>query len=205
MATSAMNTPAMNTLVVPSRAARLKALTRETHEGVDRSIMSAASFATVESYIGFLKMQYLFHRDIAALYDAPSLQALLPGLADRQRLGLIETDLADLGIAFPTADQPAHFSATAIDVPTALGWLYVAEGSNMGAALLRKEAAKIGLSDGHGARHLSPPPEGPAPHWRSFITALDAAPLDKADEPRVEVGALAAFARVQALIDGYVA
>jgi heme oxygenase len=93
------------------------------------------------------------------------------------------------------------FVPGAIDLPTALGWLYVAEGSNMGAAVLRKEAAKIGLSDSFGARHLAPAPEGPAPHWRAFTGSLDAVELNDEEEQRVADGANAAFARVQALVD----
>lgn len=183
-----------------SRARRLKALTHLTHEGVDRSIMSAASFANLEKYNRFLEVQYLFHHDVAALYEDARLQALFPGLADRRRLALVAADLADLGFEAPAEGTPI-FVPGSIDLPTALGWLYVAEGSNMGAALLRKEAAKLGLSDTHGARHLAPAPEGPAPHWRVFTAALDALELTAEEEDRAGQGALAAFARVQSLVD----
>ncbi|WP_448538289.1 biliverdin-producing heme oxygenase [Sphingobium yanoikuyae] len=74
----------------------------------------------------------------------------------------------------------------------------------MGAALLRKEVAKIGLSDSFGARHLAPAPEGPAAHWRAFTAALDAVEIAEADEPRTGQGANAAFLRVQTLIDGHI-
>lgn len=185
----------------PSRAKRLKSLTHETHERLDRSIMAAASFDSLDGYARFAGIQYRFHRDIDALYDDPALQALLPGLADRRRLGLIEADLADLGVALPAAAEPAAFAAGAIDPATALGWLYVAEGSNMGAALLRKAAAGLGLSDSHGARHLAPAPEGPAAHWRAFTAALDAAELSAEGEADTVAGANAAFARVQAYAD----
>ncbi|ATI80484.1 biliverdin-producing heme oxygenase [Sphingobium yanoikuyae] len=192
------------TILDPSRARRLKAMTHHSHDGVDRSIMEAASFDDVAGYARFLAVQYLFHRDIAALYDAPVLQALLPGLAQRKRLALVEADLADLDLHQPETVQAPLFSGAALDVPTALGWLYVAEGSNMGAALLRKEVAKIGLSDSFGARHLAPAPEGPAAHWRAFTAALDAVEIAEADEPRTGQGANAAFLRVQALIDGHI-
>lgn len=69
----------------------------------------------------------------------------------------------------------------------------------MGAALLRKEAAKLGLSDQHGACHLAPPPAEPAAYWRTFTGALDAAVLTAKVEVRVVTGANAAFAHVQAL------
>lgn len=188
--------------LTPSRAKRLKAQTHETHERLDKSIMAAASFASLEGYARFVRMQYRFHRDIAALYDDARLQSLFPGLSERQRLGLIAADLADLGTALPEEDGDRAFApGSAIDVASALGWLYVAEGSNMGAALLRKEAAKLGLSDDHGARHLAPAPEGPAAAWRAFTALLDAVELSPEEEEGAIAGAHAAFARVQAHAD----
>ncbi|MEG3150983.1 biliverdin-producing heme oxygenase [Sphingomonas sp. ZT3P38] len=184
-----------------SRARRLKALTHGVHEGVDRSIMSAASFATIDRYAHFLAVQYLFHQDVAALYADAQMQAVIPDLASRQRVRLVAADLADLNLEPPAEGTPVFSPAAPIDLGPAIGWLYVAEGSNMGAALLRKEAAKLGLSDNHGARHLAPAPEGPAPHWRAFVAALDAVELSEEQERRAGEGALAAFARVQALVD----
>ncbi|MFT3966185.1 MAG: biliverdin-producing heme oxygenase [Sphingobium sp.] len=188
-------------ILEPSRAKRLKAATSAVHEGVDRSIMSAASFASIERYKHFLAIQYLFHRDVAALYADPRLQAVFPDLVQRCRLPLVAADMADLNVDAPEAGEPIFAAAQPADLGTAVGWLYVAEGSNMGAALLRKEAQKLGLTDDHGARHLAPAPEGPAPHWRSFTAALDAVELSEDEEKRAREGALEAFARVQAHVD----
>ena len=80
-----------------------------------------------------------------------------------------------------------------MDLPTALGWLYVAEGSNLGAAFLLKWAAALGLNETHGARHLAASPEGRARHWRSFTEALDGIELTQAEEGRVADGAREAF------------
>lgn len=190
------------TLVIenPSRALRLKMLTRETHEILDNSIMAAASFQSVDGYAAFAAIQYLFHREIDALYSDNALLAALPGLAERRSSPLIAADLADLGKALPDADGKPQFSEDQeADLPTALGWLYVAEGSNMGAALLRKEAAKLGLSDSFGARHLAPAPEGPAAHWRQFTASLDAVNLSPEEDERVVAGAQAAFQCMQHL------
>ena len=114
-----------------------------------------------------------------------------------RRLPLIAADLEDLELAPPYADPPAFLPDLAPDVPMALGWLYVAEGSNLGAAILRKEAAKLGLSDTYGARHLAPTPEGPAAHWRAFTAGLDAVEMTADEEARAAAGAEAAFARVR--------
>jgi heme oxygenase len=187
----------MTEIIERSRARRLRRLTNAVHQELDDSILAAASFASLEGYRRFLAMQYRFHRDIAALYESPTLGGLLPGLERRGIVALVAADRADLAPVPPEPVGPAAFTADAIDVPTALGWLYVAEGSKMGAALLRKEAAKLGLSDDRGARHLAPTADGPAAHWRSFTAALDAVPLTDAEEQRVAAGAKDAFARVK--------
>jgi len=186
---------------IESRAKRLKDRTRTTHERLDNSIMAASSFSSVEGYARFVQVQYQFHRDIDALYDDSRLQALLPDLIARRRLSLIAADLSDVGADPSGPSDPPVFTAGAIDVPTALGWLYVAEGSNLGAALLRKEAAKLGLSDDFGARHLAPAPEGPAAHWRAFTAALDGLVLTSEQDDRVVAGAEEAFRRVQHYCD----
>lgn len=184
-----------------SRSKRLKAATHETHDRLDKSIMAGEPFASRERYGLFLRMQHAFHRDIDALYSDAALDALLPDLQGRRRLGLIEQDLADLGAQALAFDAPPAFApGAAVELPVALGWLYVAEGSNMGAAFLLKWAKeKLGLSEEFGARHLAGAPEGRGLHWRTFTAALDAVPLSGEDEARVIAGAEAAFRRVSDL------
>lgn len=170
------------------------------HERLDRRINAAAAFDSVEAYGRFVQMQWAFHAEIAPLYADADLQAVLPGLAGRQRLALVADDLADLDLA-PVVEPDPRFAVSRIDMAEALGWLYVAEGSNMGAALLRKAVARLGLSDEHGGRHLAPAADGPAAQWRVFTAALDAAELDSAGEGRAVQGARAAFSRVERLAE----
>jgi len=184
------------------RSKRLKASTNETHERLDKSIMAHDPFADRERYGRFVKIQHAFHREIDALYDDPALDALLPDLKGRRRFELTAQDLADLEIAAANPATPPSFSqGTPIDQPTALGWLYVAEGSNLGAAFLLKAAQKLDLSEEFGARHLAGAPEGRGLHWRTFTEALDAVELTDEEERRVVQGAKAAFRRVQGLVD----
>jgi heme oxygenase len=189
-----------NTTAV-TRSKRLKAATIATHDNLDKSIMNGNPFSDRDRYGLFVKVQYLFHRDIDVLYDDTRLDKLLPDLKGRRRFDLIGQDLADLGIAAPqTGDEPAFISESDVDLPTALGWLYVAEGSNMGAAFLLKAAAKLGLSETFGSRHLAGAPEGRGLHWRTFTAALDTIELTEAEEARVISGAQTAFRRVQSLV-----
>jgi heme oxygenase len=175
------------------RARRLKVATQANHERLDRAIMERRPFASREAYGRYLAVQWRFHRDLAPFYRHAGLQALIPGLESRQRLDPIGKDFLDLGLAVPpTVDR----TQGPVDVAVALGWLYVAEGSNLGAAFLLKEAAALGLSEAFGARHLAVPPEGRGRHWKTFVASLDAANLAATDEDRVVAGARDAFRSV---------
>jgi heme oxygenase len=186
-----------STLALPL-SRRLKTETQAAHEGLDGRIMASRPFASRDHYALFLGLQHQFHRDIQPLYGDPRLAALVPDLAARCRLSMIEADLADLGLV-PSASKPTV--ALSEDLPTRFGWLYVAEGSNLGAAFLIKEAAKLGLDEDFGARHLAASPEGRGRQWKTFQAALDGADFDAPREARVIAGAVAAFKRVQHLAE----
>lgn len=184
-----------------SRVKRLREATHSAHERLDRRIMSAEPFASRERFGIFLKIQHGFHRDIDALYRHPVLDKLLPELESRRRLDQIEQDLKDIGVAVPGVTEAPAFDAGEVDVPTAFGWLYVAEGSNLGAAFLLKNAAVLGLNEEFGARHLAGHPDGRGLHWRTFTAALDALELTSEEELRASAGAVAAFRRVHRLVE----
>ena len=79
-------------------------------------------------------------------------------------------------------------------VARALGWLYVSEGSTLGAAFLFKEAqTALDLSAEFGARNLAASPAGRAQAWRAFVAALDTAALPGAHADQVVDGAREAF------------
>ena len=190
---------------VSNRAARLKETTHETHDRLDKSIMAHRPFESQARYGLFLKVQHQFHREIDGLYSNPLLDKLLPDLAGRRRFDLIEQDLADLGMAAPSSETAPIFHSADVDLPTALGWLYVAEGSNLGAAFLLKAAQGLGLSETFGARHLAAAPEGRGLHWKTFTAALNGVSLTGSEEERVMTGAHAAFARVQGSVNEFYA
>ena len=178
------------------RAKRLKAATRASHERVDHAVRAANPFHSRESYARFLRFQYRLHRRVEPLYADPARQSELPDLPARSRLSALERDFDDLGLARPEAPH-----GPALPRAEALGWLYVVEGSNMGAAFLAKDAARIGFSDDFGARHLAAHPEGRGLNWRRFTAALDEASLSFEEERRMEQAALEAFAHVLRLVE----
>jgi heme oxygenase len=182
-----------------SRTKRMKAATREAHEVLDTFIMAAAPFASRENFGKFVQTQYLFHRDLDAFFYNETLDGMLPDLLGRRRLEFIKQDLADLGLEVPAPSAEPRFTrGGAFDLPEAMGWLYVVEGSNLGAAFLLKDAAKLGLNEEFGARHLAGAPEGRGLHWRTFTAALDEIALTEEEEERAVAAASDAFRAVHA-------
>lgn len=177
-----------------TRAERLKQETHALHERLDTSIVGKEPFATRERYAAFVEVQYRFYAAIEPLYRDPVLGVLIPGLASRSRLTLARLDLADLGHPAPEV-EPLPISHR-----EGLGWLYVSEGSTLGAAFLLKAVEAIGLNEDRGARHLAAAPEGRGRHWRDFKEALNAVALTPAEDDLVVSGARAAFTHVHVLV-----
>jgi heme oxygenase len=190
----------MNAIAELSRTQQLKALTTDTHDQLDKRIMANKPFANRDNYARFLIAQYGFLRDCDPLYDNPDLAALFPDLAERRRYDRIAADITDLERSLPEHDTLPALEHTQ-DIPTALGWMYVTEGSKLGAAILLKMATSLGLSEEFGARHLAGAPEGRAKNWREFVAVLDGITLSATEETRAVAGAKAAFTRMNNHLD----
>ncbi|MEN1726647.1 biliverdin-producing heme oxygenase PigA, partial [Pseudomonas aeruginosa] len=83
----------------------------------------------------------------------------------------------------------------------ALGWLFVSEGSKLGAAFLFKKAAALELDENFGARHLAEPEGGRAQGWKSFVAILDGIELNEEEERLAAKGASDAFNRFGDLLE----
>lgn len=180
-----------------SLSQRLKTETAAQHEQMHRLMEQARPFASRENYACFVAAQYLFQRDVEHLFDDPAVRSAVPDLDGRGRGDASRADLADLGAPVPAQPLATH----GVGMPEGLGWLYVSEGSTLGAAFLFKEAGeKLGLSAAFGARNLAAYPEGRAAAWRRFVAALDAPALAGVHE-QVVAGANAAYGRFGALLE----
>ncbi|MEH3038692.1 MAG: biliverdin-producing heme oxygenase [Sphingomonas paucimobilis] len=189
----------MTTDPTPTRSQRLKAATATIHDTLDQRIMALDPFASPERYIRFLRAQQAFHDALAPLYAAPVLRSSIPDLAERDRSAAIAADITDLVLPVPAV--PDCDPVEPVDMSTSLGWLYVAEGSSLGAAFLLKAAQRIGLTTEHGARHLAGHSDGRAAHWRRFTARIDDAPMTAEEEDRMIAAARDAFARFRTLVD----
>ncbi|MFT4119137.1 biliverdin-producing heme oxygenase [Bradyrhizobium sp.] len=197
-----MPTGTLNAQFEPSRVKRLIVATAGHDRHLDALSRAAEYLTSRERYGRFLRAQHHFHADVDALYRDPRLGRLIPHLADQPRLRAIEHDLLDLGLD-PAEDMsvPQFDGAATIDVPTALGWLCVVEGSKLGAAFLLKLTKRLDLSESFGASHLAPASGQNGLDWTTFTDAVDAVQLSNIEELRVLAGARAAFARAQGLAD----
>ncbi|WP_253445256.1 biliverdin-producing heme oxygenase [Halomonas sp. Y3] len=191
-------TPPEQTTVQPL-SKRLKHATREQHERVDHAIMTLRPFDDLEGYVRFLRVQYGFQQRCLPCYRHPQLADWIADLGPRCRYAAVVRDCQDLNV-----DAERQAKAKPLAAPTSeaasylLGWLYVNEGSNLGAAFLFKRAAELGLSARYGARHLAPSDDGRGLHWRHFTQQLDAIALSEADIAQAVAGAKEAFAYVEA-------
>lgn len=159
-----------------SLSLHLKDATHTIHEDLDKNIMARGLFSSADKYRDFVQLQYQFHRDINALYSHAQLAEIIPDLAARNRFAQVCQDMQDLGLPLPAQEDPVD----AKEASTAVGWLYVAEGSKLGANFLIKLAEKIGFTENFGARHLAADPGGRGPSWTAFKSAIDHAGFDPA-------------------------
>ncbi|MCK3828813.1 biliverdin-producing heme oxygenase [Pseudomonas sp. W2Aug9] len=180
------------------RSQRLNQITNEPHTKLDALVKAHAPFETQANFARFVVAQYLFQSELVALYNDAALNTIIPDLAARCRAEAAKLDLADLD-----TDVPAPV-AGAVKNPSqaeALGWLFVSEGSKLGAAFLIKRAVGLGLSETFGARHLGEPTGGRAEGWKSFTRTLDSLEFSAEEEAAVEKGAIDAFVRFTVLLE----
>jgi len=180
------------------RSQRLNQITHAPHEQLDKAVKANAPFETLASYTRFLSAQYLFQQELKALYTDPQLIELISDLPQRCRAEQAKADLNDLDTPIPgpvagAVDQPSQAEA--------LGWLFVSEGSKLGAAFLIKRAVALNLSETFGARHLGEPVGGRAEGWKRFIRILDDLPFTEDQERQIDKGAVAAFERFNVLLE----
>ncbi|WP_347908597.1 biliverdin-producing heme oxygenase [Pseudomonas grandcourensis] len=180
------------------RSQRLNQITNEPHSKLDALVKAHAPFETPANFARFVVAQYLFQSELVSLYNDAELTAIVPDLPARCRADAARADLADLD-----TDVPAPV-AGALKNPTkaqALGWIFVSEGSKLGAAFLIKRAVGLGLSETFGARHLGEPAGGRADGWKSFVKTLDSLEFSTQEEAEVEKGAIDAFNRFTVLLE----
>lgn len=173
-------------MAMSSRRLVLRHHTSRAHGALDETV---GGLDSLPRYRWYLRSLHAF-REPAERLVARCLASDASELADVRptRIAeLLQRDMADLDVS------PAP-PATLV-VPTSpsglAGLVYVLEGSALGARLLRRQAAGIGLDDDRGARHLAAQADS-LEAWQGFLFALDR--LSDFDEAEAIASAGEAFA-----------
>lgn len=180
------------------RSQRLNQITNEPHTKLDALVKAHAPFETQANFARFVVAQYLFQSELVPLYNDAELTVIVPDLPARCRAEAAKADLVDLETEVPAPVAGAVKSPSKAE---ALGWLFVSEGSKLGAAFLIKRAVGLGLSETFGARHLAEPAGGRAEGWKSFVKTLDGLELSAQQEAELDKGAIDAFNRFTVLLE----
>ena len=175
----------------------LKQNSHAAHDSVDQLVMSVKPFDNDENYVKFLQLQAVFHHIVDDIYHDPKWNAHIPQLASLARYQAVQQDLSDLG----ATEKTVSLTLPQPEDAEALGWLYCAEGSNLGAAFLFKDVNnKLSYTAEHGAHHLAPHADGRGKHWRDFTEQLNAVPLTDLERETALCGALNAFTFYKKLV-----
>lgn len=173
--------------MVPStRRHRLRNHTASSHMALDETVGALDSLASYRRYLrGLHAFRAPAERLIAAgLAGAPDgLRELRP----TRIVAEMRADMADVEVP-PAAPVGLAAPASASGL---MGLVYVLEGSALGARLLKRQAADLGLGPEHGARHLAAQADS-LDAWHGFLSALEA--FDGYDEAEAIAAAEAAFA-----------
>lgn len=177
-------------LVLNQLASRLKNETASQHQQMHLLMEEAQVFADTKRYAKFTLAQYYFQQNVEYLFRHPEVSALISDLDIRGRSQAALLDLYDLKLK----PEVQELLTENVGFSEALGWIYVSEGSTLGAAFLLKQAQQLlGLTAEFGARNLAAYPEGRARVWKHFITELDTAQLSESEQDQVILGAKQAF------------
>ena len=143
----------------------LRSHTQALHTQLDETI---GSFNNVGEYRSFLVRSYQFRGAAEPVLRGQSAWPL------QELTNLIRQDMDDLGEAYvPVPASPSLPTGLA----SAIGALYVLEGSSVGAHLLFARVQRLNLGEQFGARHLAAQ-SGDATRWKRFIGLLGSAQLD---------------------------
>ncbi|NIE77791.1 biliverdin-producing heme oxygenase [Pantoea sp. Ap-967] len=163
--------------------------TRDCHKALEARLPFFSPGFDPAAYSCLLQAYYGFHAPLEARlasYQEPG-RVKLPALSlDLQALNLSPADIDALPLcqALPSVHDEA----------SALGVMYVLEGSTLGGQVLKKAMAeRFGIGADNGAGFLDVYGERTASYWRSFLERLGQAPASAAAQAASVQAAVATF------------
>ena len=176
---------------------RLKQETRADHDRIERALDLVQLCRSVEAYRRLLERYLGFYAPVeAALGRLEALDSLGVDLERRRKAGLLERDLAALGLSErDLVALPRCMDLPDLTSPTrALGCLYVLEGATLGGQIIARQLLPaLGLSAAAGGSFFSSYGASVGPMWRAFGERLVACATTPEAEAEIVAGARQAF------------
>jgi heme oxygenase len=182
-----------------SLIARLSSDTQLEHRAADGELERLVAEPSAHAYRAWLARQLGFHTPLeAALEATPKLVGII-GIRPRSKIARLRQDLATLGVEHATTIQPCPaVPASFASVPSALGWMYVAERWTLHFHNAYRQLARALPGEMAFASSYLKCYEGNAPvMWRAFVIAVDASCRGDKNTAELVTGAHDAFRAIR--------
>ena len=178
---------------VPQRRWDLKAATAPHHDRIDRLGSLYGMFDSLNAYRKYLKATWHSRLILETSLDDSGLKGIFSDWDKHKIQSELQQDYADLSDGEELKRPELKCAAgMPVDLPAAIGTLYVLEGSALGATLLIQKAQLLGLGAAYGARHLAKQ-VGNLDGWKKTVSLLESVALDNKDEKRCIEAAIYSF------------
>jgi heme oxygenase len=181
---------------------QLRAATAEDHRLAEAAMPSLDELASADGYAWSLRALHGFF----AAWEASVFAALAPlgselSLAERRKLPMLAGDLDALGIK-PTPTICAPPSGGALEIPRALGAMYVLEGSTLGGQVIERQCAKrLGVSPIRGGAFYHGYGAQTGARWKAFGAVVESHVVRHRDGADIIDGARACFGALRTWLE----
>ena len=163
------------------RRQRLRRATRVAHARLDALITDAGFLENRQQYGRYLEATWTARKPAELSLDASGVTALYAAWPERSVCDALSQDIDDIAPSRPIENPRWDRPRAPLSPGQMLGILYVLEGSALGAQLLERRVAAIGMTPAFGARHMARQTAQPR-GWASFVTVLEGTALDPPDD-----------------------
>ena len=173
---------------------KLRQATNEIHVALENeTILRCFKDGSIDlmQYTSILQRFYGFFKPLESKVSLPGIEGVIEDFPNRRKAVLIESDLQSLG------QKPREDMAPLpiFDIPSALGALYVIEGSTLGGMVISKILKDhLGISRENGGAYFQGYGKETASMWKSFVQKLQQyAQQNPKDEDTIIQGAVSTF------------
>ena len=177
---------------------RLRQETKDVHAALERKIIpSLKQISSIADYQQVLKLFYGYFKPLESLVLLHIDRTMIVDIDKRRKADLLHYDLQQTGSGEVEAVAKINELPIIADPYSALGALYVMEGSTLGGAIISKmirqrlheTSVSIRFFEGYG--------ESSSAMWESFLNQLNAVPYSPENEERLIATAKETFQRFE--------